>query len=172
MSVEINRVTNANVYINGDSLLGRAEEIALPEIKHKLVDHKALGMTGTTQFFAGIDKMVARIKWNSFYPEVLKASANPRETVQLQIRASVESYNSKGIGDETPIVMHIHGQFATYPLGYFKQNDNVELAQNISVNYMKLVYGKEDVMEFDALSNIYKVNGEDILATYKSNLGI
>lgn len=172
MSVEINRVTNANVYLNGDSLLGRAEEVALPEIKQRLAEHKALGMIGTTEFFAGIDKMLARIKWSSFYPEVLKATANPRKSVHLQIRSSAETYTAEGISQEVPIVIHIHGQFATYPLGYFKQNDNVELAQNISVNYMKLVYNGEDILEFDALANIYKVEGTDILATYKSNLGI
>ena len=30
--IEINRITNANIYVNGNSLLGRAEEIKLPDI--------------------------------------------------------------------------------------------------------------------------------------------
>ena len=32
--IEINKLTNANVYMNGVNLLGRAEEVQLPQIKH------------------------------------------------------------------------------------------------------------------------------------------
>ena len=41
--IEINKLTNANVYLNGNNLLGRAEEVELPQIKHKMAEHKALG---------------------------------------------------------------------------------------------------------------------------------
>ena len=31
--IKINRLTNANIYMDGNNLLGRAEEIQLPQIK-------------------------------------------------------------------------------------------------------------------------------------------
>lgn len=65
--IEINKLTNANVYMNGINLLGRAEEVQLPQIKHKMAEHKALGMVGSAEFFAGIDKMECKIKWNALY---------------------------------------------------------------------------------------------------------
>jgi phage tail tube protein FII len=34
-------------------------------------------MVGSAEFFAGIDKLECKIKWNSLYPEVLKKAANP-----------------------------------------------------------------------------------------------
>ena len=34
--IEINKLTNANVYMNGANLLGRAEEVQLPQVKHKM----------------------------------------------------------------------------------------------------------------------------------------
>jgi P2 family phage contractile tail tube protein len=37
--IQINRLTNANVYMDGNNLLGRAEEINLPQIKHKMSEH-------------------------------------------------------------------------------------------------------------------------------------
>ena len=61
--IEINKLTNANVYMNGINLLGRAEEVQLPQIKHKMAEHKALGMIGSAEFFAGIDKLECKIKW-------------------------------------------------------------------------------------------------------------
>ncbi|MZQ57783.1 phage major tail tube protein, partial [Escherichia coli] len=44
--IEVNRITNANIYINGNNLLGRAEEIKLPDISMIMQEHKALGMVG------------------------------------------------------------------------------------------------------------------------------
>ena len=49
--IKINKLTNANVYMNGVNLLGRAEEVQLPQIKHKMAEHKALGMVGSAEFF-------------------------------------------------------------------------------------------------------------------------
>ena len=37
--IKINKLTNANVYLNGVNLLGRAEEVQLPQIKHKMAEH-------------------------------------------------------------------------------------------------------------------------------------
>ena len=51
--IKINKLTNANVYLNGINLLGRAEEVQLPQIKHKLAEHKALGMVGSADAHAG-----------------------------------------------------------------------------------------------------------------------
>ena len=48
--IEINKLTNANIYMNGTNLLGRAEEVQLPQIKHKMAEHKALGMVGSVNF--------------------------------------------------------------------------------------------------------------------------
>ena len=70
--IEINKLTNANIYMNGNNLLGRAEEVDLPQIKHKMAEHKALGMVGSAEFFAGIDKLECKIKWNALYPNVTK----------------------------------------------------------------------------------------------------
>ena len=69
--INISRVTNANIYVDGSSLLGRAEEVELAWPKAKMVDHKGLGMFGTAEFPAGIDKLESKVKWSSIYGEVL-----------------------------------------------------------------------------------------------------
>lgn len=172
MAIQINRVTNANIYMDGVSLLGRAEEISAPVVKTKTAEHKALGMVGVADFFSGIDKMEAKIKWNSFYPDVMKKTANPVSTVKLQIRTSVESYTADGRGAQVPAVIYMTVQYKDFPLGNFKQHDNVELEQNMSVYYYKLEINGEVITEVDILANIFKVNGVDILADYRANLGI
>lgn len=169
--IQINRLTNANVYMDGNNLLGRAEEINLPQIKHKMSEHKALGMIGSAEFFSGIDKLECKIKWNSLYPEVLRKAANPFKSVQIQARASLETYNSQGKIQEISAVAYLSGTFKEFPLGNIKAGDNAEYETTMSVNYAKLTAGGENLFEIDILENIYKVDGEDILKDFRNNIG-
>lgn len=169
--IKINRLTNANVYMDGNNLLGRAEEIQLPQIKHKMADHKALGMAGSAEFFAGIDKLECKIKWNALYPEVLKKAANPFLAVQIQARASLETYNNMGRLAEVPAVAYVSGTFKEFPLGNLKPQENAEYETTMSVNYAKLVVDGDEIFEIDVLENIYKVDGVDVLSTYRINIG-
>jgi len=41
----------------------------------------------------------------------------------------------------------------------------------MSVNYAKLIVDGEEIFEIDVLENIYKVEGVDILETYRNNIG-
>jgi len=170
-TIDIKRVTNANVYLDGASFLGRAEEVELPEIKHKMTEHKALGMVGTVDAWAGIEKMSAKFKWSSFYKEVLAKAADPFTAVSVQVRASLETYTSAGRVSEVPVVVFLTGQFTAIPTGSYKQHDNVELQNEMAVSYCKVVVDGAEIVEFDAYANIYKANGKDLLSTYRANIG-
>ena len=157
--IEINKLTNCNVYMNGNNLLGRAEEVQLPQIKHKMAEHKALGMVGSAEFFAGIDKLECKIKWNALYPDVLRTCANPFTAAILQVRANLETYNGLGKIKEVPATALI------------KPQDNAEYETTMAVTYAKLVVDSEEVFEIDVLQNIYKVGMLDILTVFKKNIG-
>ena len=171
MAIEIKRITNANVYVDGTSLLGKVDECKLPEIKVTMSEHKALGMQGKLEFPTGIDKMEATFKWNSLYSDVLAKVANPYKAVSVQLRGSIETYGNGGRTAETPVVAYLTGTFTKFPLGGFKQHDNVEAETTMSVTYCKLEIAGVVVIEFDALANIYKAAGVDLLATYRTNIG-
>jgi P2 family phage contractile tail tube protein len=42
----------------------------------------------------------------------------------------------------------------------------------INITYIKLMVNDETIYEVDALANIYRVNGQDLLAAYRANLGL
>ena len=169
--IAINRVTNANIYIDGVNLLGRAEEIKLPDISAMMSEHKALGMFGKVELPSGFDKLDGEIKWNSYYKEVAKAMANPFKALQLQCRSSIDVYSSGGRVNQLPLVTHLTVMFKKNPVGTFKPHDNVELPSAFSATYIKQVIDGEDVLELDYLANIYKVGGEDLLQQYRANIG-
>ena len=98
--IEINRITNANIYLDGANLLGRAEEVKLPDVSMTMQEHKALGMVGKVELPAGFDKLEGEIKWNSFYRDAMLSAANPYKSLALQCRSSVQRYSSQGLIDE------------------------------------------------------------------------
>jgi len=169
--MKINKLTNANVYMNGINLLGRAEEVQLPQIKHKMAEHKALGMIGSAEFFSGIDKLECKIKWNALYPEVLLAAANPFTSTMIQVRASLETYNGTGRISEVPATAFLIGTFKEFPLGTLKPHENAEYETTMAVTYAKLIVDGVEIFEIDVLENIYKVNVVDMLSQYKKNTG-
>ncbi|MGP8440519.1 phage major tail tube protein [Paraburkholderia fungorum] len=75
--ITVNTIHNANIYLDGASLLGRADEFKLPKVKFKMVDHKAVGMIGTIKLPAGIEALEGEIKWNSFYQDVWAKVLDP-----------------------------------------------------------------------------------------------
>lgn len=171
MAIEVNRLTNANVYIDGNSQLGKAEEVNLPDITFMMSEHKSLGMIGKVELFSGIDKMEATIKWNAFYADVLKKVADPRKTMKLQVRASLETYNSDGMAEEVSCVAYLTVQSKNFPAGNYKQHDNVEATTKLTCSAYKLEIDGKEVIDYDALANVYSVDGVDMFANYRSNLG-
>lgn len=169
--IEIHRITNANVYLDGQGLLGRAEEVQLPTVKAKMVEHKALGMVGTIEAFAGIEKLDGKIKWASFYPDVMAKTANPFRAVRLQVRGSMAIMVGGSVSRQAPAVAQLTVAFKGLPLGTYKQHDNVELETDFTAYYVKLTVDGQAVIELDTMANIYKAGGQDLLAQYRANIG-
>jgi P2 family phage contractile tail tube protein len=172
MGIVINKVVNANIYVDGANYLGKADEVNLPAPKGKQAAHSPMGIVGELEYNSGFEKMEAKIKWNSYYPEVVKKFSNVFQSVKLQVRFSIEQYEDGSRINQIPGIAYITGRPNDIPGGNFKSKDNVELESNLSVTYYKLEINGEDMVEFDAEANIYIVGGEDLLAAYRAHLGI
>lgn len=172
MGQKVHSVTNANVYLNGTSCQGQASEVEVPNIPFKTVDHSGLGMIGTTELFSGIDKIEMTVKWNSFYPDVMKVLSDPTKPIKFQIRGSMEVWENGGRQQEQPVVIHAIGNTKQIPGGTFKGQEKVELSGSFILTYVKLVINGSDIYEIDVLNNICKVKGVDILKSYRANLGL
>ena len=169
--IKINRVTNANVYTNGNCLLGRVEEINLPDIKVKFTEHKTLGMIGSIELPTGLEKLEGDLKWNSYYEDTIMEAADPFSIIQLQCRSNLETYDSSGRSAQRALVTFLSIAFKETSLGKLKQNDNAEYPSKFACYYVKQQLDGKDVLEVDVLANIYKINGKDMLDIYRKNIG-
>ena len=171
MNLQINKLQNARVYLNGTDFIGRAEEIDLPKIKTKTSDAKGLGMMGELVLPGGLDKMESRIKFNSVYADAIKVIANPRKAATVICRASLEVWDQTGVSAEQPVKAELRGFFKDSDSGKLKGRESAEAEATLDVFYYKLTINEEELVEIDVMNNIWKVAGEDILANYKTNIG-
>lgn len=170
-NLSINRITNANVYVDGVGLMGRAEEIDVAKPKHLMVNHKGLGMAGTAEFWAGVDKLEAKIKWASIYPEAEQLLNSPFQAHYFQVRGSLESYTSQGRSEQQPLVYLMTGIFKDAGAMTFKLHEGVDTTSVIAVYHSELYIGGIQIFLFDVMANIYVVNGVDQLSAFRANLG-
>lgn len=168
--INVSRVVNANIYLDGNSLLGRADEVELAWPKAKMTDHKGLGMFGTAEFPAGIDKLEAKVKWSSIYSEVLQ-TMSIFASHQFQIRASIEQYTSQGRTAELPFVGLMTAQFKDGGPLNFKQHEQVNFPSTLVVYHCEYFVAGTQYLLYDVLANMYVVNGADQLAQFRANIG-
>lgn len=170
--VDVRKLTNANVYFDGASYLGKVSEISLPDVPIKQADHQALGMHGMTELPVGMDKMELGMKWTTIVPEAFKKVANAYKAYTFEVRSSQEEYDSTGRVAQVSYVAYFRGMPKNIPGGNFKQHENVDGETKFNITYFKLEIGGITIFEIDHLANIYIVDGVDLLQTYRANLGI
>ncbi len=172
MAIAIQKITNGNVYLDGESFMGRAEEVTLPKVVTKFVEHPALGLHGTLELPAGIEKMEAKIKWGNVYTEALRKAANPYESRTIMVRSSAEIYTNQGRISEFPCVTLMQGFFKGIDAGVYKQNEAVGQENDLTCHYLKVIHSGVTIVEVDVMNNIFKAEGQDLLLNYKLNVGI
>lgn len=169
--IQINQLKNANVYIDGNSYLARAEEIDLPAVKTKSADIKGLGLMGEAKLPTGYEPMECKIKFNGMYPSVMAIVADIQNAHTVIARASLEVWEANGISQQLPVKAEMRGFFTETPSGKLKGRENAEQDTTMSVHYYKLTVDDEDVIEFDVFNNILKIDGKDQLENYRANIG-
>ncbi len=169
--IEIARVSNARVYIDGTDFVAKAEEVDLPRIKFKTADAKGLGMYGEFETVVGLDKAEAKIKFNSVYPEFISLASDPFTTRTVIIRAPYQVESQRGVERTASLKAEVRGKFKEFDTAKFKRAESAEAEATLSVIYYRLELDGQEIVEVDWMNNIYKINGVDILNNYRTAIG-
>jgi P2 family phage contractile tail tube protein len=129
-------------------------------------------MHGMIDIPAGMDKMELSMKWSTVDPVAMRKVSNAYRSWDFQVRSSMERYEAQGRTAQDSYVAYFRGMPKNIAGQNFKQHDNVEAESKFSITYYKLEINGAIIYEVDVLNNIYRVDGVDLLATYRANLGI
>ena len=171
MSIELNVIYNAALYLNGTTQIGKSGEVKLPEIEIEQDEYKGLGMAIGVSLPMGIKVGEAEINWNGFYPDAFRAVYDPFKAQQLMIRADIQQHNALGRVEEVPLVAVLTGNFSKSPLGTYKPKERAEFASTFLAHAGSLKADGREILYFDAFTNQYRVDGADMFAKFRRNLG-
>jgi hypothetical protein len=173
MGAQIKKIFHANIYTGNLSHLGKASEVKLPELSFAQSEHKALGMFSAVELSTGLEKLTMSIKWTGLYPELIGMRSNPFAVHDLQVRASLEEYTSQGRSGQVPVVGTVRVAWTKGALGTLKPMEAADgYDDELSVKYIKLEIGGQEHLEIDPFALIWKVDGTDLLAELRANLGL
>ena len=168
---KLNAIYTANVYIDGNNLLGKAAEITAPEIEFTMDEVTGLGLFGTIKLPSGMEALEAEMTWNSFYPEVAARSRNPFKSAQLMIRSNLQTFDAAGLEKEVPMVTTMTGTFGKDSLGGFKPKEKAEFSSTFQVNEVRQVADGRELFYYNAFTNTLRVDGQDVLSQMRKNIG-
>jgi len=170
----VNNLVNGNVFIDGTSWFGTFKEFTLPVMKALYEEHEALGQNAKLELVTGTDLMTGNMKLNAPYADLMKLFADPYLNRQIQLRGNLETYTGAQRTGQNAYVCYLNATFKQVPGGMIKSKAGVEIETEINVTYMKLEIAGQSapIFEIDVMNNIQNVNGVDILAQFRANLGI
>ena len=161
------KLTNANTYLNGQTLIGKVEEVNLPDIKPKEVSYKPLGMQSEISLPSGFEKMEAKIKFNALYTKEYLQLCNVHNVNVFTIRGNQESYNNTGRTSDNSYICTIGGMVKVIPLGKFTQNEMTGIEISLNIHNLSVKLGEDSIITIDVMSNLYKVGDLDLLEGFK-----
>jgi hypothetical protein len=165
----LNSITNANAYRDGNTLIGKLEQIDLPNIKFKTEDISALGLFATIPIPVGLEKLEAKLKWNAIYDNDWKA-ASPVTSSTIVVKSNMTSVDGTGRSNQIPVTATVKGTYVELPTGNMKAGAKFDGSEHLlNVNYYKLEVNGAKIYEVDIFNNIIFIGDTDILESFRAN---
>lgn len=165
-------LTNAKVYRDGVDLLGLGS-VELPDLEYMTESISGLGIMGeldapvTGHFKA----MTLKIKWN--VPTAVSAGLLESQGHHLDIRGSIQELDAgSGRFVDKPIKVVCRAMPKKSGVGKFEPGKKMEPETELEIYYIKIWLNGSELVEIDKFNFIFSLNGQDMLAQIRANLGM
>ena len=170
--INIAKISNARVFLNGGSLVGMAESVTgLGCPKPKFDEFKALGLLSSVNLYSSFEQPEVKIKWTSIYRETAQYLYDPLHAQRFQVRASQEIYKSQGLVQSLPVVVNFTGFVTENSDPSVEQGTAVTSETTIKVISADMTINGTQIYQYDVMANIYNVGGQNVFSQIFSNLG-
>lgn len=170
MSSKVEKILNANIYLDDVNHVGKAEEVEVPKISIATTEHKSLGMIGPLELFGGVEKLELKIKWGAHHKEVL-TTFSPTKANKITVRAAQQAYENSSVVATKQVRCVAVGRIKENAPSPLKQNEGT-VETTFACDYYKKTVDGVDVCEVDIPNSIFKINGEDCYEDVRSCLGL
>lgn len=164
------KLKNFNVFLNGVSQIGTANEVALTKLTRKLEEFRAAGMNGPVSADLGMEKMEIEHTYGGFMREVYAQWGATRvDGILLRFAGA---YQRDDTGDVDAVEIVVRGRHSEIDAGNAKAGDDTTFKVTSQLSYYKLVINGATVVEIDLLNMIEIIDGVDMLAAHRAAIGL
>ncbi|MCK5354513.1 MAG: phage major tail tube protein [Methyloprofundus sp.] len=164
-------IKNSNLFVEGGSFMGRADELVLPKLSRKMEEYRGAGMNAPVEIDMGSEKLEAEFSLKEFSKDILlQYGIVDSSGVAVRFRAAALREDSSGDTDAIEIVMR--GRWRELDMGSLKAGDVSVMKVAVAVSYYKYILNGETLIELDSLNMVEKVGENDRLAEQRKALDI
>ncbi|MBX9619515.1 MAG: phage major tail tube protein [Hyphomicrobiales bacterium] len=171
--IRIGQTTNADVYLEGQRLVGRIKEFELDKMSYERVTHEALGMVGKVKLPArSMEPIDAKIMFSWLETELMLRTARPNRGLTLQFEKFVDIFDQQGLveGEGYRIITTATLLFAEESLNAFKLSGSDPIGRELQCSVIRLVIKSTEsdqfIREYAPFENINRVDGKDVWPAY------
>jgi len=166
-------INDVRVYINGSDSAVTASKIELPEIKNLTADVTGIGLAGKIEapIQGHFDSMECTISWQ--VPTVDNAQLFGGEAISIEAYADVQGFDggeSQYTHDQFRVAMR--GRIKSHKPGSLEAGSTSDAETVIEVHYVKEEMSGKTLAEIDKYGYKCVINGNDIMAPIRANLGM
>ena len=162
------KINRYNVYNRGNRLLGMGDELTLPSFETSTETVSGAGILGeiddpTVGYFGNQEMEIPFRILDNEATDMLDMT----KAVQLEIRGAAQTTNSEGDIEYQGVRVVVRGRSNKFTPGKLKAGNPMDTSITLSILYILIELDGVSVLELDKLNEVFKINGNDILAKVK-----
>lgn len=162
------KINRYNVYNSGNRLLGMGDELTLPDFEASTETVSGAGILGeiddpTPGYFTNQEIEIPFRILDKEATDMLDIT----KAVQLEIRGAEQTTNSEGDIEFRGVRVVVRGRSNKFTPGKMKAGNPMDTSIALSILYILIELEGEPVLELDKMNEVFKINGNDILAKVK-----
>lgn len=161
---------NFNLFNDGSSYMGVAEEVKLPKLTRKMDEFRGGGMNGPVSVDLGQEKLELEFTCGGIMRQVFdQYAATKVDGVMLRFAGA---YQRDDTADVQAVEVVVRGRHTEIDPGDSKAGDRGKLVVKSAISYYKLSIDGDAVIEIDLLNMIEIVNGVDMMVEQRKAIGL
>ncbi|PHN59856.1 phage tail protein [Pseudomonas sp. ICMP 8385] len=166
------KLKHFNLFNDGNVYGGIAKTVTLPKLARKMEAYRGGGMDGPVKVDLGFGDDGIVLAWTLGGWDLLalrQFGAVRADGVALRFAGSVQREDD---GRTSSVEIFVRGRHEEIDFGESTPGEDTEHQINTTCTYYRLTVDSEVIIEIDLLNLVFIVDGEDLLAAHRKNIGL
>lgn len=161
------------IFHDGTDQIGVAT-IDLPELSYMTESLSGAGIAGEidSPTLGMTESMTLKMSFNSVYPEIYNMLDWTRSNLFECYAAVQMSDPATSMRTSVPLRVNVVGRAKSFPLGSLEPGKKQGNEQELEVTRLEVLLDGEEKLLIDKLNFIHRVDGTDLLATVRAQMGL